>query len=76
MSVALAELGTAVDADPSYFPAYSIRGLVYGALKENAKAESDFQRALGLAPLIQRSNNNYGWFCATQVKKKSPLPIF
>ena len=32
MSVALDELGIALAADSSYYQAYSIRGLVYGAL--------------------------------------------
>ena len=59
MSVALDELGIALAADSSYFQAYSIRGLVYGALKEYGKAESDFQRALSLAPNDPEVNNNY-----------------
>jgi type IV pilus assembly protein PilF len=43
MAVALEELRIALDADSRFFQAYSVRGLVHGALKEYAKAEADFR---------------------------------
>jgi Tfp pilus assembly protein PilF len=46
MSVALEELRTAVAADPTYATAHGMIGLVYKELRENALAESSFQRAL------------------------------
>lgn len=76
MSVALDELGIALAADSSYFPAYSIRGLVYGALKEYGKAESDFQRALNLAPNDPEVNNNYGWYLCDTGKARQSIAYF
>jgi type IV pilus assembly protein PilF len=49
-AVALDELQIALNADSSYYQAYSVRGLVRTALKEYDKAESDFRRALDIAP--------------------------
>ena len=39
MKVALDEIRLALDADPNFVQAYSLRGLIYGNLKENAKAD-------------------------------------
>jgi type IV pilus assembly protein PilF len=76
MSVALDELGIALAADSSYFQAYSIRGLVYGALKEYGKAESDFQRALSLAPNDPEVNNNYGWYLCDTGRERQSIAYF
>jgi len=76
MSVALDELGIALTADPSYFQAYSIRGLVYAALKEYGKAENDFQRALNLAPNDPEVNNNYGWYLCDTGKERQSIAYF
>jgi type IV pilus assembly protein PilF len=62
MNVALEELRQATAADPSYATAYSMMGLVYMELKENALAKSNFERALGLSPDDPDINHNYGWF--------------
>lgn len=76
MSVALEELRIALNADSAYYPAYSVRGLVYAALKENAKAEEDFQRALSLAPNDPEVNNNYGWFLCDIGKERQSISYF
>lgn len=76
MSVALDELGIALAADSSYFQAYSIRGLVYAALKEYGKAENDFQRALSLAPNDPEVNNNYGWYLCDTGKERQSIAYF
>ncbi|MGH8687077.1 MAG: type IV pilus biogenesis/stability protein PilW [Burkholderiales bacterium] len=62
MSVALEELRAAVIADSTYAPAYGTYGLVYMALQENALAEQNFVRALGLSPDDPDINHNFGWF--------------
>ena len=59
---ALEETGIALAADPENVQAYSVQGLVHAQLKENAKAEADFQKALKIAPRNPDVNNNYGWF--------------
>lgn len=66
LAVALEELKAALVADSSYVPAYSVRGLVHAALRENSLAEEDFRRAINLAPNDPDVNNNYGWFLCQQ----------
>lgn len=71
-AVALEEVRIALEADSDYVQAYSVRGLVHAQLKENAKAEEDFQRALRIAPKNPDVNNNYGWFlCETGQPRQS-----
>jgi len=76
MSVALDELRVAINADSSYFQAYSIRGLVHGSLKEYGKAEEDFRRALSIAPNDPEVNNNYGWFLCETGKERQSIAYF
>lgn len=69
---ALEETGIALAADPENVQAYSVQGLVHAQLKENAKAEADFQKALRIAPRNPDVNNNYGWFlCETGQPRQS-----
>lgn len=75
-SVALDHLATALNADSGFHQAYSVRGLVYGSLKENAKAESDFQRALSIAPNDPEVNNNYGSFLCDSGKARQSIAYF
>ena len=71
-AVALQELDAAVKADPTYAPAYNVRGLVYMTLRENDKAEQNFERALDFSPRDADINNNYGWFlCQTKREEES-----
>ena len=74
--VALEELGIALRADSDYFSAYSVRGLVYASLKEYAKADEDFRRALRLAPDDPGVNNNYGWYLCQTGKERQSLQYF
>ncbi len=75
-AVALDELQIALNADSSYYQAYSIRGLVRTALKENDKAESDFRRALDMAPNDPEVNNNYGWYLCETGKERQSIAYF
>ncbi len=76
MAVALEELRLAVAADPTYATAYSMFGLVYMELKENQLAESNFQRALALAPTDPDINHNYGWFLCQTGRETESLRYF
>jgi type IV pilus assembly protein PilF len=76
MSVALQELRIAIEAAPGYYQAYSVRGLVYTSLKEYAKAEEDFSKALRFGPEDPQVNNNYGWFLCETGKTKEAIPYF
>jgi len=76
MAIALEELRSAVAADPNYATAYSMFGLVYMELKENRLAESNFQRALSLAPADPDINHNYGWFLCQTGQETESLKYF
>jgi type IV pilus assembly protein PilF len=72
LGVALEELRSAVSADSNYAPAHGMYGLVYMQMKDNARAEESFERALRLAPNEPDINHNYGWFlCQTSREEKS-----
>ena len=62
MAIALEEFTKATGLDSSYAPAYTGLGLVHAALKQDAKAESNFKRALQLEPENSEAHNNYGTF--------------
>lgn len=76
LGVAIDELRIALDADSSYFPAYSVRGLVYAYLREFSKADEDFQRAISYAPDDPDVNNNYGWYLCETGKERQSISYF
>ncbi|MFW2357844.1 type IV pilus biogenesis/stability protein PilW [Hydrogenophaga sp.] len=61
-TVALDEIKLALQADPTYAPAYALRGLVYMQLNNSALAEESFKRAIQLNPRDPDALHNYGWF--------------
>ncbi len=61
-AVSLEDLALAMQADPNYSPAYSMRALVHVALLEDNEAERDFQHSLDLDPGNSEAHDNYGWF--------------
>jgi type IV pilus assembly protein PilF len=72
MSVALDELRVAQQADPRYAPIYSMFGLVYMELRENELAQTNFERAIAIAPTDPDINHNYGLFlCQTKREAES-----
>lgn len=52
----------ALKYDNSSLDAWLVRAQIWQVLKEPAKAEDSFKRALSLAPNSAEANNNYGWF--------------
>ncbi len=62
LGVALEEVTIAQQADPSYPVVYNIAGLIYAALKDDRRAEENFNRALQLNPADPDANHNYGGF--------------
>jgi type IV pilus assembly protein PilF len=62
-----------VDADPSYAPAYNLRGLVHMYLLEPQQAEESFRKAMSLAPADPETNNSFGWFLCTQGREKEGM---
>jgi type IV pilus assembly protein PilF len=76
MAVALEELRVAVAADSKYAPAYSIYGLVYMDLRENQLAQTNFERALGLAPTDPDINHNFGLFLCQTGREDESIKYF
>lgn len=76
LGIALEELKQALDADSKYAPAYNMLGLVYMELREYDKAESNFKRALDIAPTDSESHNNYGWFLCQRGQADSAIVHF
>lgn len=76
MGVALEELRTAIEADPTYASAFNVLGLVHMELRENAVAQQHFERALRLAPNDPDINNNYGWFLCQSGREEQSITYF
>jgi len=76
MGVALEELRIAVEADPTYAPAFNVLGLVHMDLRENAVAQQHFERALRLSPNDPDINNNYGWFLCQSGREEQSIAYF
>lgn len=75
-SVALDEIKQALVADPTYGPAYVLRGLVYMRLNDSHLAEDSFKRALQSNPRDPDALHNYGWFVCQQGRHSEALDFF
>ena len=76
MAVALEELRTATASDANYAPAYGLYGLVYMELRENALAQSNFERGLRLSPTDPDLNHNYGLFLCYTGRENDSIKYF
>jgi type IV pilus assembly protein PilF len=76
LGVALEEVRLALAADPNYVPAQNMAGLVYLELRDNAQAQSAFDRALRLAPGDPDVLHNYGWFLCQTGREDQSLQFF
>jgi type IV pilus assembly protein PilF len=76
MAVALEEAENAVQIDPTYAPAYNLRGLVHMFLRESVLARLDFEKALKLGPGDAEVSNNYGWFLCQNGQVKDSFAFF
>jgi type IV pilus assembly protein PilF len=74
--VALEELNEALRVEPNFAPAYGMIGLVYADLREDAKAEQSFQRAIQINPQDPELRNNFGWFLCQRGKEPQALGQF
>jgi type IV pilus assembly protein PilF len=74
--VALDEIKQALQADPDYAEAYSMRGLIYMDMGEARLAEENFQHALRLSPNNADFSNNYGWFLCQNGRAKESMAYF
>ncbi len=76
LGIAMDELTQALQADQDFAPAYSVRGLVHMALREDKEAEEDFKRSLHLDNTDSDTHNNYGWFLCQRGREKESIPHF
>lgn len=76
LGVALDELRQALLANPDYASAYSVRGLVHMALREDKEAEEDFLRSLSLDSINSEAHNNYGWFLCQRGRERESVKQF
>lgn len=74
--VALEEIEKALQSDRSFAQAYSVRGLVNMALREDNQAEDDFQKSISLDRSDSDAQNNYGWFLCQRGREKESIPHF
>jgi type IV pilus assembly protein PilF len=76
MEVALDEAKQALQIDPNFADAYSVRGLIYMDMGQNKLAEESFQQAIRLSPSNPDFNNNYGWFLCQTGKERQAIGYF
>jgi type IV pilus assembly protein PilF len=76
LGVALDEVRKALQAESDYSPAYSVRGLIHMALREDKEAEEDFQRSLRLDSVNSEAHNNYGWFLCQRGRESESVKQF
>lgn len=76
LPVALDEIKQALQADPNFAEAYSVRGLIYMDMGEMRLAEDNFQQALRLAPQNPDFNNNYGWLLCQNGRPEQSIAYF
>jgi type IV pilus assembly protein PilF len=76
MPVALDEIKQALQADPNFADAYSMRGLIYMDMGETRLAEDNFLQAIRLAPNNPDFNNNYGWLLCQTGKERQAISYF
>ncbi|MDP2415994.1 MAG: type IV pilus biogenesis/stability protein PilW [Hydrogenophaga sp.] len=75
-TVALDEIKQSLAADPTYGPAYVLRGLVYMRMNNNNLAEDSFKRALQINPRDPDALHNYGWFSCQLNRHVQAVDLF
>lgn len=76
LAIALEEAGIAQRSDPTYGPAYSVAGLIYAELRNDALAEQNFQQALRINRQDPDANNNYGSFLCQRKREVEGIRYF
>ena len=75
-SIALQEVGVALQADGNFAPAYAMRALVRMQLREDEQADADFLHSLDLDSSSSETHNNYGWFMCQRGRAKESIAQF
>lgn len=75
-TIALDELKQSINADPNFFEAYNLRGLIYMRLNDIPLAEESFKRALSINPKAATVQHNYGWLLCQQSRMAEAQSLF
>ena len=75
-TTALDELKQSINADPTLFEAYNLRGLIYMRLNDAGLAEESFRRALVINPRASNVQHNYGWLLCQQSRVPEAVQMF
>lgn len=75
-TTALDELKQSINADPTLFEAYNLRGLIYMRLNDVGLAEESFRRALVINPRASNVQHNYGWLLCQQSRVPEAVQLF
>lgn len=75
-TIALDEVKLSLAADPNYFDAYNLRGLIYMGLNDAALAQASFNKALSLRPKNPDVLHNLGWLKCQQADYDQALSYF
>ena len=76
LDVALSEADKALAEKSDFVPAYTMRALIYMAMNEPDKADSNYREALRLAPGNPDALHNYGWFLCRQKRYSASFAQF
>jgi len=75
-SIALDEVKQAIAADPNWFEAYNMRGLIYMRMSDYGLADTSFQKALSINPASAEVKHNYGVMLCKQNRTSEALRMF
>jgi type IV pilus assembly protein PilF len=75
-TIALDELKQSIAADPTYAPAYSLRGLIYMRLNDYRFAEESFRKALAMSPQDSDVMQNLGWLLCQVARYPEAQQLF
>jgi len=76
LEIALDEFSQAIQISPDFAMAYNGLGLVRSALKQDAEAEANFEKAISLDPKGSESRNNYGTFLCSRKRYTESVEQF
>lgn len=75
-TVALDSLKQSIAADPTWFEAFNLRGLIYMRLNDMPVAEESFRKALALNPKAATVQHNYGRMLCKQDRMSEAVSMF
>lgn len=75
-TIALDEIKQVLANDPTFAPAYNLRGLIHMRLGDLRLAEESFRRALALSPRDGDTLHNYGWMLCQQARHAESQQAF